>query len=113
MHDFSQRFFEPALKNMQRNLGNEIVGGCLLQEVCVNALEHSKAIFKFPKSEINNKEKYLGALKGSLKRKSTSSHESLGHRRLRKKMAHSCFSEKESTTDLILVRLFLLTAKRP
>ena len=112
MQHFSLRFFEPAFKNMQRNLGNEMVSGKLLEEVCVNALEHSKVIFTFPKSEVMENEKYLVPPKGSLKRKSTISQESLGHRRLRKRMAQSCLSEKESSTDLILVRSLLGCAQQ-
>ena len=110
MQQFSQRFFEPAFKNMQRNLGNENVSGKLLEEVCVNALEHSKVSFTFPPKSEN--EKYEVAPKSSLKRKSTISQESLGHRRLRKRMAHSCLSEKASSTDLILVRYPLGCAQK-
>ena len=99
MQDYVSRFFEPAYKNMQRNLGAENVSTRLLEEVCVNALEHSKKIFCIPKSEIElDDDKFMMSSKHSLKRKSKSEF----NERPRKRSFPG--PDKESpTTDLILI----------
>lgn len=99
MLDYVTRFFEPALKNMQRNLGAENVSSRLLEEVCVNALDHSKLIFSFPKSEIESDDnKFMMTPKHSLKRKLKSEF----NERPRKRFFPG--PDKESpTTDLILI----------
>jgi deoxynucleotidyltransferase terminal-interacting protein 1 len=90
MQDYLSRYFEPAFKNMQRNLGAENVSSKLLDEVCVNALENAKTIFTAPKLEAGEKTP-----------KQTSS--SVVKRRLKRKKSFHFPEKATPKTDLILI----------
>ena len=52
MQHYVNKFFEPAFRNIARNLGAENVDARLVDDVCVEALEQAaKSVFTFPKSE--------------------------------------------------------------
>lgn len=93
MQEYINRFFEPAYKNMQRNLGSENVNGQLIQEVCVSALDHAKKMFTLPKTEIDNKP--------FLKRKSPDGSLAEISRSVPRKKAF--LATQELPTDLILI----------
>lgn len=50
MQEYVDAVFQPAMQNIRRNLGEESVSALLLEEVCCNALDHAKEMFKAPRS---------------------------------------------------------------
>ena len=61
MQEYVDSVFQPAIQNIRKNLGgannedhNSVVGALLLEEVCCNALDHAKDMFRARKITSNN-----------------------------------------------------------
>ena len=63
MREFAAKFFEPAFINIQRNLGEENVDARLINDVCVDALEHAKSMFSSEKTRFGVAEKSVSRVK--------------------------------------------------
>lgn len=69
MQEFAAKYFEPAFKNIQRNLGAENVDDKLVNDICADALEHAKSIFSGPKSRFVAAGKSVARVKRKVKRR--------------------------------------------
>ena len=69
MREFAAKFFEPAFINIQRNLGEENVDARLINDVCVDALEHAKSMFSGEKTRFGVAEKSVSRVKRKVKQR--------------------------------------------